>query len=151
MALSLIKTAAKVDGGLPKRLYSMMFTNIMIDFAIGFVPFIGDLADMLYRANTRNAWLLDAYLAEKAKALREGAVQDPDDGSKVRVPAELQVAAEDRDVEQGVEPARMIEPAPVAPAATVAPAQKSAPVGNLPSSTRKWLPGRNLSGQPPTK
>jgi hypothetical protein len=145
MAFALIKTASGVDGGLPKRLYGMMFTNILIDLAVGFVPFVGDLADMLYRANTRNAWLLDAYLTEKARALREGAVQDPDDGSKVRVPAELQVASEDRDVEQGVEPARRIEPAPSNPA--LAPPSRTLARGDMPPPAKPTMPGRNQSGQ----
>ncbi|KAH6667805.1 hypothetical protein B0J14DRAFT_658586 [Halenospora varia] len=39
----------------------MMF-HLMIDFAIGLVPFIGDIADMAFRANTKNAVLLEEYL-----------------------------------------------------------------------------------------
>ncbi|KAK4242461.1 hypothetical protein C8A03DRAFT_11378 [Achaetomium macrosporum] len=145
MALALIKKASKVDGGLPKRLYSMMFTNIMIDFACGFIPILGDIADLFYRANTRNAWLLDAYLTEKAKALREGAIEDPDGGSKVRVPPELQVAPEDRDLEEGIGPVTVAEPTPVPPAVT--PARTPAPMGTMAPSSRTPTPGRNLTGQ----
>lgn len=92
MALYLIKKASKVDGGLPKTLYGRMMWNIMVDFGVGLIPFLGDIADALYRANTRNAWLLDAYLSEKASALRTGKVQDPDDGTTVSVPGELGAA-----------------------------------------------------------
>ena len=70
-----------------------MMWNIMLDFGIGLIPFVGDLADALYRANTRNAWLLDAYLAEKSNALREGKVQDPDSGNTVAVPGDLRAAS----------------------------------------------------------
>ena len=61
----------------------------MLDFGIGLIPFVGDLADAFYRANTRNAWLLDAYLSEKANAMKAGKVQDPDSGNTVAVPGEL--------------------------------------------------------------
>ncbi|KAL2129491.1 hypothetical protein VTI74DRAFT_7678 [Chaetomium olivicolor] len=146
MAFALIRTASKVDGGLPKRLYGMMFSNIMLDFAAGFIPILGDLADVFIRANTRNAWLLDAYLAEKAKALREGKISDPEEGTVIRVPSELQVAPEDRDVEQGFEPVRMAEPTRVTPAA-VPPARTPAPSGNMAPSSRPGVPGRSLTGQ----
>ncbi|KAK3313795.1 hypothetical protein B0H66DRAFT_567011 [Apodospora peruviana] len=86
MAYSVVRAASKVDGGLPTSLRGKMMANIMLDFAIGFIPVIGDIGDAFFRANTRNAWLLDAYLSEKAKALREGQVRDPDSGSPHRVP-----------------------------------------------------------------
>lgn len=98
MSTYLIKTASKVDGGLPVALYSRMTWNVGVDFLVGLIPFLGDLADAVFRANTRNAWLLDAYLTEKAKALREGTVQDPDSGEQLAVPGELRSA----DVERGM-------------------------------------------------
>lgn len=87
--MTVIRKASRVDGGLPKRMYSLMLFYIALDFAIGFIPILGDLVDMGYRANTRNAWLLDAYLDEKAKALRRGVIVDPDDGEKIAVPSEM--------------------------------------------------------------
>lgn len=45
-----------------------MFFNILFDFVIGLVPFVGDMADAVYRANTRNAWVLEEYLVKKAEA-----------------------------------------------------------------------------------
>lgn len=48
----------------------MMLVNVIIDFFIGLVPFIGDIADAVYKCNTRNAVLLEKYLREKgAKSL----------------------------------------------------------------------------------
>ncbi|KAK4106898.1 hypothetical protein N658DRAFT_414359 [Parathielavia hyrcaniae] len=138
ISLMMIKKAAKVDGGLPKRLYSMMFTNIMLDFAIGFVPLLGDLADAWFRANTRNAWLLDAYLTAKAEAIQKKVIVDPDTGKSVPVPRELLGTPTTEDVEQGVRHPQMAEsaratPAAVPPARTLAPKTHSAPGRNLTS------------------
>jgi len=89
IGLYIVKSCNKIDGGLPKSLNARMMWNIMVDFGIGLIPFVGDLADAFYRANTRNAWLLDAYLSEKANALKAGKVQDPDSGNTVAVPGGL--------------------------------------------------------------
>lgn len=122
----------------------MMLTNIIIDFAIGLVPLLGDLADVFYRANTRNAWLLDAYLTEKAKALSQGAVQDPDSGKTIQVPPGLQVAPEDRDVEEGMESAKVTTQAP--PSAVTPARSTPVPPGNVAPPPWTGAPGRNLTG-----
>jgi len=80
MALMLVRTCGKIEGGLPSTLRLRMLFNIMLDFGIGLVPFVGDIADALYRANTRNAWLLEVYLQKKAEAEKKGHVSDPDLG-----------------------------------------------------------------------
>lgn len=148
MALSLIRTASKVDGGLPKRLYAMMFSNILIDLAAGFVPVIGDVIDVFYRANTRNAWLLDAYLTEVGKGRIEGAIRDPDSGKLLRLPTELQGRPEDGDVERGIEPADRVEPAPVTPAAAPSPRETAGPIGGRGGGLASaGFPGRSLTGQ----
>jgi len=113
MAYSVVRAASQVDGGLPPMLRAKMMANILLDFAIGFVPVIGDLADAMFRANTRNAWLLDAYLTEKAKALREGQVQDSDHGTSHSVP----VGDLRRDVDDANAPARPAQAHTVAGAA----------------------------------
>lgn len=151
MALTLIKTAAGIKGGLPKRLYSQMFTNILIDFAAGFVPIIGDVIDVFYRANTRNAWLLDAYLTEVAKARREG-LTDPDTEAKVNLPDELKMGPGDRDVEAGVEPSRVVQPIPRTPAPVAHPQRTPSrptppPTGNMGSSRPSIVPVRSLTSQ----
>ncbi|KAL8400243.1 hypothetical protein RB594_000577 [Gaeumannomyces avenae] len=69
LALMLVQKCTKVEGGLPMMIKSRMLLNVMIDFAIGLVPFVGDIADAVYRANTRNAWLLELYLTNKAAEL----------------------------------------------------------------------------------
>ncbi len=64
----------KVDGGLPGSVKLMMFFNIALDFGIGLVPFIGDLGDAIFRANTRNAITLEKYLLKKGKERLGGQV-----------------------------------------------------------------------------
>jgi hypothetical protein len=140
MSLSLIRTASKVDGGLPKRIYMMMITHIILDFAIGFIPVLGDLVDVAYRANTRNAWLLDSYLTEKGKVLSSKEVVGEYEGKKVKIAVPDELKSNDEDVEQGVEPMPMVEPSSTAPTA-VPRAWTPAPRKAMPP------PGRNLTGR----
>jgi len=67
MAMLVLKTCMQIDGGLPTSVKARMMVNILFDFGIGIIPFIGDLADAAFRANTRNAALLEAYLREQGK------------------------------------------------------------------------------------
>jgi hypothetical protein len=71
MALMVLRTCEQVEGGLPADVKSKMYFNIVLDFGIGLCPIIGDLADALFRANTRNAVVLEKYLRAKgAKNLK---------------------------------------------------------------------------------
>lgn len=84
MALMVLRTCQEVEGGLPSDVKTKMMFNIVLDFAIGLVPFLGDLADAVFRANTRNAVELEKFLRKKgAKNLkRQGNAQqliDPTD------------------------------------------------------------------------
>jgi hypothetical protein len=47
-----------------------MLLNLGIDTVLGAVPFIGDLFDVAYRANSKNAQLLMRSLEEPAAARR---------------------------------------------------------------------------------
>lgn len=74
LALMVVRKCEEIDGGLPPRLRMMMLVNVVIDFIIGLVPFIGDVADAVYKANTRNAVILEKHLREKgAKTLKNQA------------------------------------------------------------------------------
>lgn len=68
LAYLVVKTCAGIDGGLPPALQYRMYFNILLDFGMGLVPFVGDVADAIFRANTRNAWILEEYLIKKAEA-----------------------------------------------------------------------------------
>lgn len=72
LALMVVKTCGTIEGGIPGSLYMQMLMNVIFDFVIGLVPFIGDLADALYKCNTRNAVLLERYLREKGKENLKG-------------------------------------------------------------------------------
>jgi hypothetical protein len=65
MAIMVVNTAKTVDGGLDQGTLSKMYTNIALDFIIGLVPFLGDIADALYRCNTKNAILLEETLRKR--------------------------------------------------------------------------------------
>lgn len=70
------RKASQIEGGLPPALKSRMLLNIVMDFAVGLVPFLGDIADAVFKANSRNAWLLEEYLVKKAQTERAGALRD---------------------------------------------------------------------------
>jgi len=44
-----------------------MYANLAIDFGIGLIPILGDLADILFKANSRNYKLLYIYLEKKGR------------------------------------------------------------------------------------
>src|SRR3569833_502649 len=56
-AWNVVRTCGQIDGGLPPAIKSRMLFNVILDFGLGLVPFLGDLADAVFRANTRNAWV----------------------------------------------------------------------------------------------
>lgn len=72
MALMVLRTCSKVDDGLPSAIRGKMIMNIILDFAVGLVPFLGDVADALFRANTRNVILLEEHLKEKGARAMAG-------------------------------------------------------------------------------
>ncbi|KAH8169594.1 ph domain-containing protein [Sarocladium implicatum] len=67
LAMLVVKTCRKVEGGLPMGLLVKMLMNVAFDFVVGLIPFAGDLLDAMFRANTRNAILLEEHLREKGK------------------------------------------------------------------------------------
>lgn len=65
MALALFKTCCQVEGGLSQSIKMRMMINIMADFVVGLIPFLGDLADAAFKCNTRNLRLLEVTLDKK--------------------------------------------------------------------------------------
>lgn len=45
MAMMVLRTCQQVEGGLPSDVKAKMMFNIIVDFAVGLVPFLGDIAD----------------------------------------------------------------------------------------------------------
>ena len=64
----IILTAARM--GAPPTVLARMLANVGIDALVGAVPLAGDLFDAAWRANTRNAALLEQHLAAPARAKR---------------------------------------------------------------------------------
>lgn len=65
MALMVWRKCQKVEGGLDGSTNLQMLINIALDFAVGLIPFLGDLADAAFKANTKNARLLERSLDKK--------------------------------------------------------------------------------------
>ncbi len=69
-----------------------MYFNVLLDFGLGLVPFLGDVADAVFRANTRNAWILEEYLIKKSE--EEARIQaDKHGGGPVASQAKLDAVA----------------------------------------------------------
>ena len=56
--------------GAPTPVLVRMVANVAIDAAVGTVPLLGDLFDVGWKANTKNAALLDQHLADPVATRR---------------------------------------------------------------------------------
>ena len=61
-AISLLIVHHAWQSGAPKRVLARMLGNVGMDFVVGAVPLLGDLFDFAWKANRRNARLLEAHL-----------------------------------------------------------------------------------------
>ena len=59
--------------GLPRTVITRMTLNVAIDAVLGAVPLVGDVLDAVWRANSRNAALLERALADPKAAGRSSA------------------------------------------------------------------------------
>jgi hypothetical protein len=62
----IIYEAAK--GGARKRILARMLFNTLLDGTVGAIPILGDIFDMAFRSNTRNAKLALAEMERTAEA-----------------------------------------------------------------------------------
>ncbi|KAI9321501.1 hypothetical protein BX666DRAFT_1850871 [Dichotomocladium elegans] len=60
LALYLVRVAARAD--LPNHILLKMLTNVFVDFILGLTPIAGDILDVLFQCNWRNALILEEYL-----------------------------------------------------------------------------------------
>jgi hypothetical protein len=67
-----VRTCRHIEGKLPAQVELWMYLNIVLDFVVGLVPILGDMAAArFFRPNTRNVIMLEKYLQESGgKALR---------------------------------------------------------------------------------
>lgn len=54
--------------GVPQSLLVQMIVNIVIDFAAGSVPVVGDIFDLAFKAHIRNAILIENFVKESGLA-----------------------------------------------------------------------------------
>jgi hypothetical protein len=64
----ILTTAARL--GVPKAVLTRMLLNLGTDVAAGSVPLVGDVLDAAWRANSKNARLLEQALADPKRAGR---------------------------------------------------------------------------------
>lgn len=70
LALILLNMAMKISGSSKsdaRWVKGRMYTNIAINFGIGLFPVLGDIADIFYRCNCKNADLLEDLLYRRVK------------------------------------------------------------------------------------
>lgn len=70
LGLGIVWQARKLSA--PRSLQLKMLTNIALDFLLGSVPIVGDIADVAFRKNARNATLLEAWAAKEAITVEHG-------------------------------------------------------------------------------
>ncbi len=59
LALGLVTEAWRI--GAPKRVLAPMIGTVLVDTTVGILPFVGDLFDFMFKANTRNSLRLRAW------------------------------------------------------------------------------------------
>lgn len=59
LSLYILKTAREV--GVSKMDMAKMVGNIIIDFVVGFIPLLGIVFDVIYKANIKNIAILEKY------------------------------------------------------------------------------------------
>ena len=63
-ALSTYILYSGIKLGAPPKIVAQMATNIAIDFAIGSIPIIGDVFDIIWKANVKNIELIEQNTLE---------------------------------------------------------------------------------------
>ncbi|MDO6568555.1 DUF4112 domain-containing protein [Alteromonas sp. 1_MG-2023] len=61
--------------GMPSALVAQMVKNSAIDFGLGFIPFVGDIVDVFYKANQKNVRLMEKWWISENKADVDAATQ----------------------------------------------------------------------------
>lgn len=62
LCISLFIIFAAYWDGIPWVIVRKMIGNVLLDFLVGLLPFIGDYADFIYKANSLNIQLIKDYL-----------------------------------------------------------------------------------------
>lgn len=62
-SLKIFFTARGLEEGLPLDIQMIFLFNIVVDFLLSLIPFVGDIIEIGYKANLRNFLLLEKHLA----------------------------------------------------------------------------------------
>jgi len=65
ISLYFVVEAARLN--VPRRVLARMTLNIAIEFALGVVPVLGDVLDVIWKANLRNVELLEQHFAPERR------------------------------------------------------------------------------------
>ena len=72
-AISLLIVHHAWQTGASKFMLARMLGNVGVDFVVGAIPFLGDLFDFVWKANRKNARLLEQHLHKQAaRGVRAG-------------------------------------------------------------------------------
>lgn len=63
VALRIVYLGRKMN--MPKTVQRKMIRNVVIDLGLGFVPVVGDIADLVFKANKRNVRMMERYWLEQ--------------------------------------------------------------------------------------
>ena len=62
--------------GMPSALVAQMVKNSAIDFGLGFIPFVGDIIDVFYKANQKNVRVMERWWVSENKASVDAATKE---------------------------------------------------------------------------
>jgi hypothetical protein len=71
--VSSIIVIAGIQAGLPKAAILRMMLNVGIDSVLGSIPFVGDIFDFAYKANTKNIVIFRQALQGERRPVRDWA------------------------------------------------------------------------------
>lgn len=54
--------------GVPTNIKKLMIRNALLDFGLGFIPVVGDIVDIFYKANVKNVRLMERWWITENKA-----------------------------------------------------------------------------------
>jgi len=69
-AISLLIVHHAWETKAPAHVIARMLGNVAIDFVLGVVPLVGDLFDLVFKANRKNAMLLERHLMRQVEKER---------------------------------------------------------------------------------
>jgi hypothetical protein len=97
LCLMVYRTICSVEPKLDSGIKMKMKFNIIIDFLIGIVPFVGDIADAAYKCNTKNVILFEEELRKRGKKRLKGTPQEAMTDPSLADEFDYQTEAEARD------------------------------------------------------